>query len=166
VEGLCERLERGDLRIQGCEVLFYDVTANLLAFDHMSSCTGRRSSWTRSYVSSDISTGRSSKSVFRFATASSQNNTLARSMLICVRRASRSNLPIVALMPLPICAALRANSERALRSPLAVPLASFFCASERSEERGPFAVFCRFFACARMARNSGVLSWIEVLVIL
>lgn len=87
-------------------------------------------------------------------------------MLLCVRCASLSNLPMVALIPLPICAALRANSERALRSPVAVPFASFFCASERSEERGLFVVLCLFLACASIARNSGVLSWIEMLVIL
>ncbi len=120
----------------------------------------------RLYVSSDISTGRSSKRVFRLATGTCQNLAFARAKLEYVHCANLSNLPIVALIPRPICAALRANSERALRSPAGVPFASFFCASESSEERGPLVAFCFFFACARMARNSGVLSWIEVLVIL
>lgn len=85
-----------------------------------------------------------------------------------IRCASLSNFPIVTVMPRPICAAFRANSDLALRSPFGVaePFVSRFCASESKEARcaPPFVEDWRFCACVRMERNSVVRSCIVVFV--
>ena len=82
-----------------------------------------------------------------------------------------ANLPsfsIVDVIPLPISAALLANSDRApflepLPSPMGDPFAACFCDSVSSDCLcDPTLVDeCLFCACARTARNSAVRSCIE-----
>ncbi len=82
-----------------------------------------------------------------------------------VRWASLSNFAIVPVMPLPISAALRANSDLVpLRAPFASPFgdpeASLLCLSESSDCRcAPiFEIAWRFSICVRIERNSLVRS--------
>jgi len=74
--------------------------------------------------------------------------------------ASFSNLPIVSEMPLPISAALLANSDLL---GFASPFAAAFCESVRSDCRcaPTFDDACRFWTWVRTDLNSVVRSWIE-----
>jgi len=79
-----------------------------------------------------------------------------------VHCASFSNFPMVPPIPLPISAALLANSDLlGLESPSALPPAAF-CESVRSDFLWApiFEEACRFCACARTDLNSIVRSWI------
>ena len=87
-------------------------------------------------VSSLISTGRSSKSVLRRAS--------------CVRRSSLAMVPV---MPRPISAARRANSERC------AGVCGRFAADSSDCRWLVGADLRRWLASRRMARNSGVRSW-------
>ena len=89
-----------------------------------------------------------------------------------VRSANLPSFSIVPVMPLPISAALRANSDRApflapLASPLGDPFAALLCESgSRNCLCWPiFVDDCRFCACARTALNSAVRSCTDVEVI-
>lgn len=85
-----------------------------------------------------------------------------------VRSANLPNFSIVDVIPLPISAALLANSDRApflepLPSPMGDPFAACLCDSVSSDCLcDPTLVDdCLFCACARTARNSAVLSCME-----
>jgi hypothetical protein len=89
-----------------------------------------------------------------------------------VRSASLPSFSIVPVIPLPISAALLANSDRApflgpLTSPFGDPFAALLCDSvSRDCLCWPiFADDCRFCACARTALNSAVRSCMDVVVI-
>lgn len=82
--------------------------------------------------------------------------------------ANFSNFPIVPDIPLPISAALLANSDRlGCASPFA-PVFAAFCESERSDCRcaPTFDDVCRRCTWAKTDRNSVVRSWIEDTAIL
>lgn len=89
-----------------------------------------------------------------------------------VRSASLPSFSIVPVIPLPISAALLANSDRApfldpLASPFGDPFASLFCDSV-SRDCLCWPIFvddCRFCACARTVLNSAVRSCMDVKVI-
>lgn len=100
-------------------------------------------------VSSLISMGRSSNSVFRLA-----------------NWANFSSFPMVAPMPRPISAARLANSER--RCGCISPFAAAFCESVRSDLLWAPTLdeACRLWTCVRTERNSAVRSCIEVTAIL
>jgi hypothetical protein len=113
-------------------------------------------------VSSLISTGLSSKSVFRLATVCYQYRNL-KFLSNDLHCANFSNFPIVCEMPLPISAARLANSDLLGFSPFALPFAAAFCESVRSDClcAPTLDEACRFWTCVRTDRNSFVLSWIE-----
>lgn len=111
-------------------------------------------------VSSLISTGLSSNSVFLFATCPSQYIILNQ-LKIALHCANFSNLPIVPDMPLPISAALLANSDlRGLPSPFPLPLAAAFCESVRRDClcAPTFDDACRRCTWVKTDLNSVVLS--------
>lgn len=86
--------------------------------------------------------------------------------MIFLRCASLSNLPIVAVIPLPIAAASLANCDLALLG-AASPFAACFCCSDRRDCRCcVIGAFCRLCACATMVRNSFVRSCIDVTIFL
>ncbi len=147
------------------------------------------------YVNSLISTGRSSNSVFLFATTvrrsrqrmrlhhvlsngqglgrlSSLDNMHPKTSEHHVRSASLPSFSIVPVIPLPISAALLANSDRApflgpLISPFGDPFAALLCDSV-SRDCLCWPIFvddCRFCACARTVLNSAVRSCMDVEVI-
>ena len=122
------------------------------------------------YVSSEISTGLSSKSVFLLATVT-LDVSVAYAELCDFnhsRCANLSSFPIVAVMPLPICAAFLANSDLDRFPPgtcqFAPPSAALRCASVRSACLCPPTLVedCFFCAWFRMDLNSLVRSCIEV----
>jgi hypothetical protein len=116
-------------------------------------------------VSSLISTGRSSKRVFLFATAESQCKITLLSDQVLSRCASFSSFPIVPEIPLPISAARLANSDLlGFRSPFADPLAAAFCASDNNDCLWAPTLEDVWRRCAwtNTDRNSFVRSWIEV----
>ena len=145
------------------------------------------------YVSSLISTGLSSNSVFRFATLFPKVSTISqiprifqdalnsvalafkihkRTCTQHIRSASLPSFSIVPVMPRPISAALLANSDRTpllgpLVSPFGDPLAARFWDSVSSDCLWApiFVEDCRFCAWARTALNSAVRSCIDVVVI-
>ena len=123
-------------------------------------------------VNSLISTGRSSNSVFRLATANHQHNAIRR-LPSKHRRSSHcasfSNFPIVAAIPLPISAALLANSDLlGFPSTVAPSFAAAFCESVRSDClcAPTLDEACRLCTWVRTDRNSFVRSWIEDTAIL
>ena len=144
-------------------------------------------------MSSLISTGLSSNSVFLLATVnpkmsasthgyyirlnarhdpSSQNPAPDTDADFHIRSASLPSFSIVPVMPFPISAALLANSDLApfladLATPLTSPLALLCVSVSRDCLCAPtFVDDCRFCACARTARNSAVRSCIEAVIIL
>lgn len=97
----------------------------------------------------------------------------ARQMRSHIHCASLSSLAMVPVMPRPISAALRANSDLApllapFASPLGDPDPSLRCFSDSNDCRCPptFPIACRFSICARIERNSLVRSCIDVIVIM
>lgn len=116
-------------------------------------------------VSSLISTGRSSNMAFFLATGPAcQYCSSRRGAEASLHCANLSSFPMVAVIPLPIAAASRANCERALLG-AASPLASCFCCCDKRDCRCcVVGAFCRFCACARIVLNSLVRSCIDVTI--
>lgn len=120
------------------------------------------------YVNSEISTGLSSKSVFRFATGTrleSASDT-ALPQLRYSRSANLRSFAVVAVIPRPISAARRANSDLVLLPFSALSKEPFACRLWESDNNAcrcdpTFEDAARFWACPRMAWNSPVRSCID-----